>query len=145
MPNNHADRNPAAQIEFLYLSADRVEVHDLAWFCDHWSRESSYSRWRRIPPANLLLLESGSTSPELFTVSGGRSEGFTHLDGRRLARRRGTITSAPQYPDAAPAHYSFDYGEHDPAEDEAPVADVEELRFPACEVPSGDRTGIPES
>ncbi|MFE0852108.1 hypothetical protein [Streptomyces mutabilis] len=133
MPRNHAQRNPAAHIEFLYLSTHTVEVRDLSWFCDHWSREASYSRRRRLPPANLLLLESGSTSPELFTVSGGRTAGFVYRDGRRFARCRGTIATAPQHPDDAPTRYSFDYWEHDPREDEPPVTDVEKLRFPTAE------------
>lgn len=132
MPRNHAQRNPAAHIEFLYLSTHTVEVRDLSWFCDHWSREASYSRWRRLPPANLLLLESGSTSPELFTVSGGRTAGFVYQDGRRFVWCRGTIATAPQHPDDAPARYCFDYWEHDPREDEPPVTDVEKLRFPTA-------------
>lgn len=35
VPRNHADRNPAERVEFLYLTAHAVAVHDLSWFCDH--------------------------------------------------------------------------------------------------------------
>lgn len=60
-------------------------------------------------------------------------DGFVYQDGRRFARCSGTITTAPEHPDDAPDRYSFAYWEHDPAEGEPPVTDMEKLRFPMAE------------
>ncbi|MBD3004627.1 hypothetical protein [Streptomyces sp. 5-10] len=124
-------RDADADILFLRVTSDAVEVCDLSWFRDYWSREASYSRWRQRESGSLYLLEKGSQYPALFTVNNGKRLGyFTIVDGRRFARCASEIVAAAD-PDEVPLRHPFQYWEHDPTEGEPPVEDVEALAFPA--------------
>ncbi|MCX4682267.1 hypothetical protein OG413_44605 [Streptomyces sp. NBC_01433] len=136
MTMSRADGRTNRSVEFLHVTAETVALRDLRWFCDHWSRDSSYSRWRRLPPASLLILESGKNYPELFTVSGGQRGHFGYRDGRRFVRCHGVIIPASTCPDETLTNYPFEYWEHEPMEDELPVDDVESVRFPLPEEPA---------
>src|SRR4051812_2748849 len=143
MTMSRADRRTNGSVEFLHVTAEAVALRDLRWFCDHWSRESSYSRWRRLPPTSLLVLENGKTHPGLFTVSGGERGHFGYRDGRRFVRCQGLIIPVPAHADDTPTRYVFHYWEHEPMEDEPPVADVESMRFPLP--PPGESAPLPRT
>lgn len=102
MTMSRADRRTNGNVEFLHVTAEAVALRDLPWFCDHWSRESSYSRWRRLPPTSLLVLENGKIYPGLFTVSGGQRGHFGYRDGRRFVRCHGVIIPVPPTPTTPP-------------------------------------------
>ncbi|MFF9076230.1 hypothetical protein ACF1A9_28655 [Streptomyces sp. NPDC014872] len=114
MTMSRADRRTNGNVEFLHVTAETVALRDLPWFCDHWSRESSYSRWRRLPPTSLLVLENGKIYPGLFTVSGGQRGHFDYREGRRFVRCHGVIIPVPAHADDAPTRYAFEYWSTNP-------------------------------
>ncbi|MFJ4680584.1 hypothetical protein [Kitasatospora sp. NPDC088783] len=122
MASHTAARTPGPA--FLQITSTGVHVHDLAWFEEHWSRESSWGRARTWQLGTLLLLlADGSVHPEPFTVRGGTVLYSAHADGRRFEYRSAELV-------AASAALPFAYWQANPREGEDPVEDPETAALP---------------
>lgn len=123
-------RDGAADPVFLLITPDRIEVHTLAWFSDHWSREAGYSRARRRQRLSFRILPPGSIHPQVFSVHDESHHGYAYAEGRRFLNCTATITTVPEHPADSPQHYRFRYWQHEPAADEPPVEDIETYPLP---------------
>ncbi|MFD7919719.1 hypothetical protein ACFV3R_10880 [Streptomyces sp. NPDC059740] len=125
------DRDGAGEPVFLLITPNRIEVHTLAWFSDHWSREAGYSRARRRHRLSFRILPPGSIHPQVFSVHDECHHGYAYAEGRRFLNCTATITTVPEHPADSPQHYRFRFWQHDPAADEPPVEDIETYPLPS--------------
>ncbi|RLU82551.1 hypothetical protein CTZ27_29955 [Streptomyces griseocarneus] len=123
-------RDGRADLVFVVITSDRVELRTLDWFSTYWSREAGHSRARHHEPLYFRLLAPGTVRPQGFSVHSESHHGHAYAEGRRFLCCTAVITTAPDYPADQPQHYPFRYWQHDPVPGEPPITDVETYALP---------------